>query len=467
MYTIKQAAARSGLNVPTVRAWERRYGVVHPARTPAGYRLYDDAAIDRLIAMRHLVERQGLRPSQAADQVRAGGAELAALIDRATAATETTAIPETTISTATRSGELVDAFVTAASALDVARMDRLLDEAFAAQRFEAALEDVVFPALRRVGEGWSEGSIDVSMEHAASETIRRRLVRFYESVASSSAPQVIVGLPPGCHHEIGALAFAIAARRGGLETIYLGADVPLASWLVAAQTTRAPVAVVGVIDASDVPAATEVVTALRTSPRRIAVAVGGRRAHEVGGTGIGRAVRLDRRRGRCRSGPVADRLTATVSGRAAASPVARERGTQFRIGSSLGVSAVDRDLGGHMNFNSILIGSEDPARLVDYYTKLFGEPAMSDGGYTGWQLGTGWVTVGPHDQVKGKNTTPGRILWNIETDDVQGEFDKFKAAGAIVVAEPYGFGEDQPGQIATLADPDDNYFQLMSPMGPA
>ena len=50
---------------------------------------------------------------------------------------------------------------------------------------------------------------------------------------------------------------------------------------------------------------------------------------------------------------------------------------------------------------------------------------------------------------------------------MQGEFDKFKAAGAIVIAEPYGFGEDQPGQIATLADPDDNYFQLMSPMGPA
>ena len=119
-----------------------------------------------------------------------------------------------------------------------------------------------------------------------------------------------------------------------------------------------------------------------------------------------------------------------------------------------------------MNFNSILIGSEDPARLVEYYTKLFGEPAMSDGGYTGWAIGSGWMTVGPHDQVKGKNAHPGRLLWNIETDDVQGEFDRFKAAGAIVVAEPYVF-DDQPGQIATLADPDDNYFQLMSPMGPA
>ena len=118
-----------------------------------------------------------------------------------------------------------------------------------------------------------------------------------------------------------------------------------------------------------------------------------------------------------------------------------------------------------MDLNSILIGSEDPARLVDYYTKLFGEPAMSEGGYTGWQLGTGWVTVGPHDQVKGKNTTPGRILWNIETADVQGEFDKFKAAGAIVVAEPYSY-EEEPGFIATFEDPDGNYFQLMSPMDP-
>ena len=118
-----------------------------------------------------------------------------------------------------------------------------------------------------------------------------------------------------------------------------------------------------------------------------------------------------------------------------------------------------------MNFNSILIGSEDAQRLVEYYTKLFGEPAMSDGGYTGWQIGSGFVTVGPHSEVKGKNAHPGRIIWNIETADVQGDFDRFAAAGAIVVREPYGF-EEMNGQIATLADPDDNYFQLMSPMDP-
>lgn len=119
-----------------------------------------------------------------------------------------------------------------------------------------------------------------------------------------------------------------------------------------------------------------------------------------------------------------------------------------------------------MNFNSILIGSADPERLAAYYTKLFGEPAMADGGYTGWTVGSGWVTVGPHTEVTGQNTQPGRLIWNIETPDVAGEFARLKEAGAIVVREPYGFNDDAEMSIATLADPDDNYFQLMAPMGP-
>ena len=118
-----------------------------------------------------------------------------------------------------------------------------------------------------------------------------------------------------------------------------------------------------------------------------------------------------------------------------------------------------------MNLNSILIGSENPQRLADFYTKLFGEPTWSDGGYIGWMIGSGAVTIGPHDQVTGQNPQPGRIIWNIETSDVKGKFETFKAAGATVVAEPYGTGDSpDEAQIATFADPDGNYFQLMSPM---
>ena len=99
-----------------------------------------------------------------------------------------------------------------------------------------------------------------------------------------------------------------------------------------------------------------------------------------------------------------------------------------------------------MNFNSILIGSEDPARLAAYYTKLFGEPGWDEGGYIGWMIGSGAITVGPHSEVHGQNAEPGRLIWNIESADVKGDFERLKAAGATVVREPYTF-EEAPGIV--------------------
>jgi predicted enzyme related to lactoylglutathione lyase len=116
-----------------------------------------------------------------------------------------------------------------------------------------------------------------------------------------------------------------------------------------------------------------------------------------------------------------------------------------------------------MNLNNILIGSENPQQLADYYRKLFGEPMYAEGGYTTWQLGSGYVSVGPHSEVHGKNAAPGRLIWNIESDDVKADTQRFKDAGAIVVKDAYEFDEAPGMWIATFADPDDNYFQLASP----
>jgi len=117
-----------------------------------------------------------------------------------------------------------------------------------------------------------------------------------------------------------------------------------------------------------------------------------------------------------------------------------------------------------VNFNSVLIGTADAPALAAYYTKLFGEPGFADGGYSGWMVGSGFITVGPHSEVTGQNAQPGRIILNFETTDVAGDFARLEAAGAIVVKAPYEF-EGMPGSwIATLADPDGNYFQLVTPM---
>ena len=117
-----------------------------------------------------------------------------------------------------------------------------------------------------------------------------------------------------------------------------------------------------------------------------------------------------------------------------------------------------------MDFNSILIGSEDAPGLVVFYTKVLGVPVFANGGYTAWQIGSGWVTVGPHSAVKGRNPEPGRLIWNIESKDVAADFARMKAAGAIVVTEPYELEGQSGSSIATFSDPDGNYFQLMSAM---
>ena len=178
--------------------------------------------------------------------------------------------------------DLIDAFRTATRLFDIPAIEEVLDDAFAAQRFEGAMRDVVFPALRAVGDGWSSGEIDVAAEHAASETVRRRLSQLYEAAGLSVAgPTVLVGLPPGSYHEIGAFAFAVAARRAGLGVLYLGADVPLESWLRTARETEATLVVLGVVTIADVASATLVAEGLRTIARPPRCFLGGALARTV------------------------------------------------------------------------------------------------------------------------------------------------------------------------------------------
>jgi len=120
-----------------------------------------------------------------------------------------------------------------------------------------------------------------------------------------------------------------------------------------------------------------------------------------------------------------------------------------------------------LNLNSILVSSEDPKVLSAFYTKVLGEPGWDEDGFVGWQAGSGWLMVGPHTEVKGQNEMPGRIIWNFETEDVRGEFERIKALGVRVKQEPYNPGGDGGGPemlLATFEDPDGNYFQLASPM---
>jgi DNA-binding transcriptional MerR regulator len=279
MYTIREASSRSGVGIPLLRAWERRYRVVEPTRTPAGYRLYDDEAIERLRAMRLLIA-DGWSAHLAAERVRTAAAgELSGPLSIARPAPMASAPGpiEATMATA-----LVDRMVAAARAIDAPAIEAILDEAYAMARFEAATDAVVMPGLRAIGEAWVRKEVDVAGEHAASHAVLRRFAMAYEAAGDSPLERtLLVGLGPGGQHELAAFAFAVAARRAGLPVLYLGPNLPAESWVSAADRRDAFGAVVGVPTTADARGAQAVIGALRTARPGMLLAVGGAGAPRV------------------------------------------------------------------------------------------------------------------------------------------------------------------------------------------
>jgi MerR family transcriptional regulator, light-induced transcriptional regulator len=266
MYTIGQAAIRAGVSVPLLRAWERRYGIVRPERTASGYRLYDDVSIDRLRAMRELVEA-GWSPAQAARRIETEDVRPSAAIPSPE--------PAGTASPPSVDRSLAAAFVDAAADMDEPHVEAILDEIFASGSFERAVDDRLMPGLRSLGEAWATGQVSVAAEHAASHAVLRRLAAAFQAAGNGAGGRpVLVGLPPGCRHELGALAFATAVRRRGIGVVYLGPDVPLQSWVDAVRSTRARAMVVGAPTGADLDAAEEIARA-GLALDAVVVAIGG------------------------------------------------------------------------------------------------------------------------------------------------------------------------------------------------
>jgi len=256
MYTIKQAARLSGVTEASLRAWERRYGVVVPQRNESGYRIYDEQNLAAVSTMRRLVD-EGWSPAQAADAVRSG--TVPTVLDHV-ARRETSNEPA-----GPNAATYTQLFLSSATQMDTAGIEESLDGGFALGSFEHVVDSWLFPTLEALGEGWARGEIDVAGEHAASHAVHRRLSAAFEAAGSRSrGPAVVVGLPPGSHHDLGALAFATAIRRRGLDVLYLGVNVPVSSWEAAVRSRAARAAVMSVVTSEDRPPALAVAERLLT-----------------------------------------------------------------------------------------------------------------------------------------------------------------------------------------------------------
>jgi DNA-binding transcriptional MerR regulator/methylmalonyl-CoA mutase cobalamin-binding subunit len=274
MYTIKRASEMVGVPVATLRAWQRRYGVVNPGRSVSGYRLYgaDDIAVLR--RMQALVA-SGWSPREAAAAAAAAEGDLE---------TELTDLPRDEprrSRSAQRAGTAPLDLVAAAAALDPAAITRLLDDHFATGSFEQVVDGWLLPELERLGQAWADGAVSVAGEHLAAAAVQRRLSAAFDAAAldSGRSPLLLTGLPPGCRHELGILAFATAARRQGLAVVYLGPDLPLRDWLTAADRHQPDAVVIAVPTLSDVVPALEIVEGL--AGRHELIGIGGRHQDAV------------------------------------------------------------------------------------------------------------------------------------------------------------------------------------------
>jgi DNA-binding transcriptional MerR regulator len=207
---IGELAKRTGVSPELLRAWEQRYGLLQPTRTPGGFRLYGAADEARVQRMQTLVSG-GLAAAQAARLVLSGGEPA----------------PPTASASATTLEEAAANLAASLDGLDEQAANAALDRLFAAYTVETVLKEVVLPYLHRLGERWEAGEVSVAQEHFASNLLRGRLLGLAQGWGQGQGPGAILACVPGEQHELGLLAFGVALRRRGWRITYLGTDSPI------------------------------------------------------------------------------------------------------------------------------------------------------------------------------------------------------------------------------------------------
>jgi MerR family transcriptional regulator, light-induced transcriptional regulator len=251
---VGELARRVGVAPETLRAWERRYGVLRPSRTPGGYRVY--GADDELRAqrMRELIE-SGWAAGQAAHAVTADE-------------TATVPVPQGGPPFEAASDQLLDALL----GFDCATVQTAFDRVFAVRSMDAALREVVLPALHEIGERWARGDVSIAQEHFATEVITGRLRGLGREWDHGLGPRAILACPAGERHDIGLLCCGLAMHRRGWRVTYLGPDTPADALASAVEAVDPAIVVIGAAQRHPLRLAAP---ALAELARRVTIAVGG------------------------------------------------------------------------------------------------------------------------------------------------------------------------------------------------
>jgi DNA-binding transcriptional MerR regulator len=222
---MKAVARETGLKPVTIRAWERRYGLPQPERTPGGDRRYSarDVALLKWLVAR---QNEGLSISQAVERWRnldgQGLDPLAAHLAPATPMTSVGAQP------ASQLDELRRQWVASCLEFDQAAAEQVLSHAFALFSAETVCHQVLRRGLAEIGAGWYEGAVTIQQEHFASALTLRRLEMLIASLPPPARQErILIACAPGDIHTLAPLLLTYALGLRGWPVVYLGPNVPV------------------------------------------------------------------------------------------------------------------------------------------------------------------------------------------------------------------------------------------------
>jgi DNA-binding transcriptional MerR regulator/methylmalonyl-CoA mutase cobalamin-binding subunit len=219
MFSIRTLAALTGVNPVTLRAWERRHGLLEPQRTAKGHRLYSERDVERIRRVLALT-RDGVPISQVKDALGE---------DSSARASKEPAGPWPGYQRR---------FAAAIAAFDETELEAIYNEALSLHPQNEVDRLLLVPMLETLGARWSEVAGGVAEEHFLSAYLRNKVgARFHHRRALESGPKILAACAPGEQHEIGLLLFALAAHDAGFRIVLLGADVPFRE--IAAAANRA------------------------------------------------------------------------------------------------------------------------------------------------------------------------------------------------------------------------------------
>jgi len=203
---IGDVARLSGVRAATLHKWQARYGLLDPARTPGGHRLYSHDDVERVRAVVALV-RAGWAVSAAA------GATAGATQERGHVGVDADTLEE---------------FLAALHRRDARGATAVVDRLLAADASpEMVLLDLLVPAQLEVGSRWQADRWSVADEHACTAIVDRLLARLtltFDPVIG--AGEVVVVCAEDDWHVLPARMFAELLRLHGWSVTFLGGSVP-------------------------------------------------------------------------------------------------------------------------------------------------------------------------------------------------------------------------------------------------